>query len=191
MSSTLLALAVVSLALAPARAPLVQGSPAQQKTAQQLDMDGLWEGYDGEWHHLSYELLALAEAIPEKDYAWRPGPGVRSTSETIMHIVITNYWLLSFTGHPIPPGPPLKGTAEKTVTSRADVIAWLQRSLEAVRQARLNETPGDLAKHVNIEGRSVTVDDIYLRIIVHANEHLGQLIAYARINNVVPPWSRK
>jgi uncharacterized damage-inducible protein DinB len=145
--------------------------------------------YDGEWHHVSYELLALAEAISEKDYAWRPAPGVRSTSETIMHIVITNYWLLTFTSQPTPPGPPLKGTDEKTVTSKADVVVWLKRSLEAVRQAHLNETPGDLAKHVSIEGRTVTVDGIYLRIIVHANEHLGQLIAYARMNNAVPPWS--
>jgi len=35
------------------------------------------------------------------------------------------------------------------------------------------------------------VDGIYLRIIVHANEHTGQLIAYARMTGVVTPWSKK
>lgn len=43
---------------------------------------------------------------------------------------------------------------------------------------------------VTIEGRDATVDGVYLRILVHANEHMGQLVAYARMNGIVPPWSR-
>src|SRR6185437_2158115 len=126
MRQTSLALAAFALAiaLAPAGLAHAQTNAAQQKTAQQLDREGLWEGYDGEWHHTSYELLALAEAIPAKDYAWRPAPGVRSTSETFMHIVYANFWLLSLTGQPMPAD--LKPDAEKTVTSKADVVAWLQ-----------------------------------------------------------------
>lgn len=191
MRSASLALAAFALAatLLPAHAACAQAAAAHPKTAQQLDSEGLWEGYNGEWHHVSYELLALAEAIPEKDYSWRPAPGVRSTSETIMHIVTANFWLLSLTGTPMPAD--LKPDAEKTVTSKADVIAWLKRSLDAVRDARLKETPAHLARHVSVSGHNGTVDTIYLRIIVHANEHLGQLIAYARINGVVPPWSVK
>jgi uncharacterized damage-inducible protein DinB len=191
MRRTSIALAAFALALvlAPASAVRAQANAAPQKTAQQLDMEGVWEGYDGEWHHTTYELLALAEAIPDKDYSWRPAPGVRSTSETIMHIVFANFWLLSLTGHPMPAD--LKPNAEKTVTSKADVVAWLKRSLDAVRKAHLKETPEHLAKHVTVSGHKGTVDTIYLRIIVHADEHLGQLIAYARMNGVVPPWSAK
>lgn len=186
MRRTSLAIAalLIAITLAPAH-PF----HAQAKTAQQLDMEGVWEGYNGEWRHTTYELLALAEAIPEKDFAWRPGPGVRSTSETFMHIVITNFWLLSLIGQPMPSD--LKPDAETTVTSKADVIAWLKRSLEAVRVAHLKETPERLARHVTVSGHNGTVDSIYLRIIVHADEHLGQLIAYARMNGVVPPWSAK
>jgi len=191
MRRTSLALVAFALAftLAPAHAARAQANAAPQKTVQQLDMEGLWEGYDGEWHHVSYELLSLAEAIPEKDYAWRPAPGVRSTSETIMHIVIGNFWLLSLTGPPMPAD--LKSDAEKTVNSKADVIAWLKRSLEAVRAAHQKETPEHLAKHATVMGNNGTMDGIYLRILVHANEHLGQLIGYARMNGVVPPWSAK
>jgi len=191
MRRTALALSALffGLILAPAHSARAQTKAAPQKTAQKLDMEGVWEGYDGEWHHTTYELLALAEAIPDKDYSWRPGPGVRSTSETFMHIVIANFWLLSLTGHPMPTD--LKPDAEKTVTSKADVIAWLKRSLDAVRDDRLKETPAHLAKHVTVSGHHGTVDTIYLRIIVHADEHLGQLIAYARMNGVVPPWSAK
>jgi uncharacterized damage-inducible protein DinB len=186
MRCTSLALAAFALAIA-----LIPAHPAraQAKTAQQLDLEGVFEGYNGEWHHTTYQLIALAEAIPEKDYSWRPAPGVRSTSEVFMHIVTANFWYLSIVGQPAPAD--LKDDAEKTVTSKADVIAWLKRSLEAVRAAHLKETSAHLALKVQVAGHNSTVEDMYLRAIIHSNEHMGQLIAYARMNGVVPPWSAK
>jgi len=50
--------------------------------------------------------------------------------------------------------------------------------------------PDDLRRKVKVLGRDATVDGMYLRIIVHANEHMGQLIAFARMNGIVPPWSK-
>jgi uncharacterized damage-inducible protein DinB len=164
---------------------LVLGAP---RLFAQDPLDGLWQGYDGEWRHVSHELTALAEATPPEKFGWRPAPGVRSTSEVYMHIVIANFYLLSVTG-PKMPGD-LKDDAEKTVTSKAEVIQWLNRSLDAVKQAHLAESPKDLARKVRIQNRDSTVDAMYLRIIVHANEHEGQLIAYARMTGVVPPWSK-
>lgn len=151
-------------------------------------MEGLWEGYDGEWGHVSRQLIQLAEAIPADKYSWRPAPGVRSVSEVFMHIVLANFWLLSVTGPKMPPD--LKQEMEKTVTKKADVIDWLKRSLDAVKTARAHLKPGDLERKVKVEGKTVTVDGMYLRIIVHANEHMGQLVAYARMNGIVPPWSK-
>jgi uncharacterized damage-inducible protein DinB len=155
--------------------------------AQTDPLEGVWQGYDGEWLHVSRQLVALAEAIPAEKYSWRPGAGVRSTSEVFMHIAIANFYLLSVTGPKMPPG--LKIASEKTVTAKADVIDWLKRSLEAVKTARANLKPGDLERKVTIGDRSATVDGMYLRIIIHDNEHMGQLIAYARVNGIVPPWS--
>ncbi len=149
---------------------------------------GVWQGYDGEWQHTSSQLIALAEATPAEKFAWRPAPGIRSTSEVYMHIVMANFYLLSVTGPPMPPD--LKADAEKTVTTKPEVIAWLKRSLDAVKQAHLKETPQHLALKVHIQGRDSTVDWMYLRIIIHANEHMGQLVAYARMTGVVPPWSK-
>ena len=152
-------------------------------------IDGQWQGYDAEWHHVSTQLIALAEATPEKNFAWRPAPGVRSTSEVYMHIVDANFYLLSVTGVKMPAD--LTADAEMKATSKTEVIGWLRRSLEAVKQAHLKETPEQLARKLKIEGRDSTVDWIYLRIIIHANEHMGQLVAYARMTGVVPPWSAK
>jgi uncharacterized damage-inducible protein DinB len=161
---------------------------ARPLVAQKLP-EGIWQGYDGEWKHVSSQLIALAEATPEEKFAWRPAPGVRSTSEVYMHIAIANFGLLSFTGPKMPAD--LKDDMEKTVTSKAEVIRWLKRSLEAVKQAHLAETPQRLQSKVHIYDRDATVDGMYLRIIVHDNEHMGQLIAYARMTGVVPPWSEK
>jgi uncharacterized damage-inducible protein DinB len=154
----------------------------------QANLDGVWQGYDGEWRHTSSQLIALAEATPAEKFAWRPAPGVRSTSEVYMHIVDANFYLLSITGPKMPAD--MTDNMEKTVTSKEDVIRWLKRSLEAVKQAHLKETPQDLTRKVRIEGRDSTVDWMYLRIIIHANEHMGQLVAYARMTGVVPPWSK-
>ena len=151
--------------------------------------EGIWQGYDGEWGHVSRQLVALAEATPEEKFAWRPAPGVRSTSEVYMHIALANFYLLSVTGPAMP--AELKEDMEKSVKSKAEVISWLKRSQDAVKQAHLAVKPADVSRKVHIADRDATVDGMYLRIIVHANEHMGQLIAYARITGVAPPWSNQ
>jgi uncharacterized damage-inducible protein DinB len=151
--------------------------------------EGIWQGYDGEWKHVSQQLVALAEATPPDKFAWRPAAGVRSTSEVYMHIVMANFYLLSVTGPKMPAD--LKEGMDRTVTSKSDVINWLKRSLGAVKDAHLAETPKDLERKVHIVDRDATVDGMYLRILVHANEHMGHLVAYARMTGVVPPWSEK
>lgn len=156
--------------------------------AQVDPLEGVWQGYDGEWLHVSRQLVALAEAIPAETYAWRPAPGVRSTSEVIMHAAIANFGLLDIAGVKMPADlktPDL----EKTVTAKADVIDWLKRSLDAVKTAHAHVKPADLTRKVKVGKYDATVDGMYLRILVHANEHMGQLVAYARMNGVVPPWS--
>ena len=156
--------------------------------AQTDPLEGLWQGYDGEWVHVSKQLVALAEAIPAEKFAWRPGPGVRSTSEVFMHIALANFYLLSVTG-PKMPADLNSPDLEKTVTEKAKVIDWLKRSLDAVKTAHAGIKTADLQRKVKIVDRDATVDGMYLRIIVHANEHMGQLVAYARVNGIVPPWS--
>src|SRR4051794_10974528 len=145
---------------------------AAPRAFSQDPLDGLWQGYDGEWRHVSNQLIALAEATPAEKFAWRPAPGVRSTSEVYMHIILANFWLLSVTGPKMPPD--LTQESEKAVTSKPEVIAWLKRSLEAVKQAHLGADPKDMSRKLKVEGRDATVDGMYLRIIVHANEHMGQ-----------------
>jgi len=92
--------------------------------------EGLWQGYEGEWEHVSSQLIALAEATPAANFAWRPAPGVRSTSEVYMHLVTANFYMLDLAGQKAPVG--VNRDMGKKVTSKAEVIEWLERSLDAV-----------------------------------------------------------
>lgn len=104
-----------------------------------------------------------------------------------MHIATANFYMLSVTGPKMPAD--LREDSEKAVTAKADVIDWLKRSLDAVKVARAGLKPADFQRKLRVFGRDATVDGMYLRIIIHANEHMGQLVAYARMNGIVPPWS--
>jgi uncharacterized damage-inducible protein DinB len=149
--------------------------------------EGIFQGYDGEWTHVSGQLIALAEATPADKFTWRPAKGVRSTSEVYMHIVFANFLMLDPLGHKMPAD--FKREMTTSVTAKEDVIRWLKQSLEAVKQAHAAEKPGDLQRKLKIFDADTTADAIYLRLIVHNNEHMGQLVAYARMTGVVPPWS--
>jgi uncharacterized damage-inducible protein DinB len=159
----------------------------------QAPPEGIWMGYDGEWKHVTQQLVALAEATPADKFAFRPEPNVRSTSEVYMHIAIANFYLLSQADSSAKFPEAFKGMspekAEKAVTSKADVIKWLKQSMDVVKTAHEAAKPADLARKVHIADRDTNADGMYLRIIVHANEHMGQLIAYARMSGVKPPWS--
>lgn len=168
---------------------LLAGSLLAQKPEAKLSdpYEGLWQGYDGELRHVSRYLLALAERIPAEKYSWRPSPGVRSTSEVIMHLAISNHGLLYSTGVALPEDL-VSEALEKSINTKPEVIRWLRRSLDAVREARAKLKPSDLPRPVKVGKQDATVDGMYLRILVHANEHLGQLIAYGRMNGIAPPW---
>jgi len=96
---------------------------------------------------------------------------------------------LSETGQKLPPDFGAVDV-ERIAGDKARVVEWLKRSLDAVKEAHAGIKPADLQRKVTIEGREATVDGVFLRILVHANEHMGQLVAYARMNGIVPPWSR-
>lgn len=175
--------------LAIAAASLLAQADSVEKHPQSYWHEGLWQGYDGEWLHVTRQVLALAEATPADQYGWRPVPGVRSFSEVYMHIAIANFGLLNITGPKLPKG--LKPDMEKSVTQKAEVIDWLKRSFEMVKTERAKLKPADFARKVKVGPSEATVDGMYLRILVHANEHMGQAVAYARTAGFAPPWAKE
>jgi uncharacterized damage-inducible protein DinB len=148
----------------------------------------LGQGWLPEFKLSSRQILSLAEATPAAKFAWRPSEGVRSISEVYMHIALGNFYLLSQAGvktsadlGKLPRNP------EKTVTDKAEVIRWLKTSFDAVTEAY---PAADKTKQLKFFGKDTTADGVFLRILVHNHEHMGQSIAYARMNGIVPPWSK-
>ena len=175
MKRLALAVAVVSL-LAGAR---VQDPPKAQAR-------GFRAEYLASFTDVESKLTALAEAVPASSYTWRPAPGVRSISEVFMHVAGTNYFLLTFVGKPAPAG--LAEDLEK-ITEKQKVVAELKRSFAHVREAANSIQEKDLEKSVRMFGNATTHRGVYMTVVNHLHEHLGQTIAYARMNNVAPPWS--
>jgi len=134
------------------------------------------------------KLNQLAEAIPEDKYNWRPGEGVRSCAEVFMHVAGANYGIPSFWGVKPPEGFDFK-TYEKSLTSKADIQKALKASFVHVKAALAATSNAELAKPTDLFGMKTTVRGGWMLVLSHAHEHLGQMIAYARMNGVVPPWT--
>ena len=150
---------------------------------------GLGEGYLGEFELAARQTLQLAEATPAEKFGWRPAPGVRSISEVYMHVAIGNYWLLGQTGAKLSGDPPkIAADTESKVTAKVDVIQWLKGSQDAIRSAY---PKADLKRKVKFFGKDAPAENVFLRILTHNHEHMGQSIAYARMNGIAPPWSKK
>ncbi len=132
------------------------------------------------------KLVSLAEATPQDKFSWRPGEGVRSVSEVYMHVAGSNYYLLASVG--VKP-PAMDRDAEKKVTDKAKIVEMLKTSYAQVKQALSNLSDADLEKKTKMFSQDATYREVCLVILSHAHEHMGQSIAYARTNGIVPPWS--
>ena len=133
------------------------------------------------------KVLSLARATPPKKFLWRPSKAVRSISEVYMHIVGSNYALPAYAGVKAPEN--LSPEIEKSVTDKEQVIEYLEASFRHLRKAIENTSDTEMDKVVKTYLGDITERALYLQAVTHGHEHLGQSIAYARMNGIVPPWT--
>ena len=140
------------------------------------------------------KVIALAKAVPEDKYSWRPAPGVRSFGEVFVHIVSANQLLMKLAS--APSADELKmaideqSKLEKQTLPKARIIEMLTESFATVRKSLESARPGTLAQSADFFGTPTTRRGIFVNMDVHIAEHLGQAIAYARMNGITPPWSQ-
>jgi uncharacterized damage-inducible protein DinB len=140
-----------------------------------------------ELKNVQTEIVGLAQAMPQEKYTWRPGPGVRSVSEVYLHLAAANFGLTALAGAPPQPGFKFQGY-EKSTTDKTQIIEQLNASFDYARNGIEKMSDADLLKPLKFQDQS-NVGDMLVHIVTHAHEHLGQSIAYARVNGVVPPWT--
>jgi uncharacterized damage-inducible protein DinB len=143
------------------------------------------------------KLMGLADAIPESAYGWRPSEGVRSVGEVWMHVAADNYFLPTPLGVAAPEASGIKAgdypsvqAFENRTATKAEAMQALRESFAHLRTAMERSDDAALSRQVSLFGMDMNGQDLWLMTVMHLHEHLGQAIAYARSNNIVPPWSR-
>ncbi len=142
------------------------------------------------------KMVDLAKAIPESAYGWRPG-SARSVGEVLLHVASDNYLIPIMMGKPAPAATGISGTDMKTVEayekrklSKARIVADLEASFGHLHAAMGLTTDTNLDEKINFFGQNWSRQRAMVSTVTHLHEHLGQMIAYGRSNNVAPPWSR-
>ena len=137
------------------------------------------------------KIQDLAGAIPDKKWNWTPGKGVRTAGQVFQHVAQGNYLLGSLFGGK----PPISGDELKNLDTQAMEPAKARDMLRdsyAWAEQQVRDTPdSDLDTQMDFFGQKMTKRAGMLVLESHSHEHLGQLIAYARTNNIVPPWTAR
>jgi len=134
------------------------------------------------------QVIQLAEAFPEEKYDWRPAEGINSVGEALLHVAGGNYFLASRLGFAPPKDVDVMNLGK--ITGKENIIAALKKSNEFVLENITKVEDETLKDEVDFGFMKSNKLGGLLAIMEHNGEHKGQLIAYARSNNVVPPWSK-
>ena len=179
--------ALVALAMTFAPRPIAAQTPADNAAA-------LRKSYLGAVEELQGKFLQLAEAFPADKYSWRPAPGVRSVGEVFMHVA-SEYYAWSPRSFGAPPSPVVTMTREgfqqfESNATKENVLKHLKEGYTYGRQAVEAVDPATLVGTKKFFGTDATTADIALGMSGDLHEHLGQLIGYARMNGIKPPWTK-
>ena len=161
---------------------------SQGKTASSPTVRGARNEYIDTLNYFEQRYLTLAEAVPAEKYTWRPAEGIRSFGEVFLHVAAANYNLPRLIGVQPPPGFEARGF-DKSTTDKAKIIQTVKDSFAHFRQAVEKMNDADVEKTTKLFGKDQSYRAIFFFCTRHLGEHLGQSIAYARMNGIVPPWT--
>jgi len=152
-----------------------------QNNLAQATIQGVLQGNQG-------QVIQLAEAFSEDQYDWRPAEGVNSVGEALLHVAGGNYFLAMKMGFPPPEDVDMMSLGK--ITGKDNIIATLKKSNAFVLEKIMEVKTDDLTTEVDFGFAKMNKMGGLLALMEHNGEHKGQLIAYARSNGVVPPWSK-
>lgn len=143
---------------------------------------------------LQSKFLALAEAIPAEKYSWRPAPGVRSFGEVFMHVASEYYVFtpMAFGGARSPIIPRGQEAFKKfeANSTKPEALKALRDGFAYNKATVMAISPDSLAGTRKLFGQDLTIFETTIGMTADLHEHMGQLIAYARMNGITPPWSK-
>lgn len=189
MKKSLLAFLLFSLCLG---APALDGGARTSET--EASDDHTAPTYDMkaqsllDLENVEKKFTQLANAVPADKLTWRPSSDSRSFAEVFLHVAGERYGILGMMGAERPAGFNGKDF-EKSTTDRAQIISELNQSWEFTKKTIAGMSNADFAKLLPKLGPQANAGDVVFILVADAHEHLGQAIAYARENGIVPPWT--
>jgi uncharacterized damage-inducible protein DinB len=157
----------------------------------------LVEEFVGQVVFVQGRITDLANAVPQVAYEWRPAEGVRSISEVYLHTAFGNYICVTVSGGKVPEDVGFVMDFSKSPewdtqsTDKTVILEKVNESFEILKERIGMLTEEDLNREVEVFGMKMSTRNFIISMIAHNHEHLGQSIAYARINGVIPPWSEE
>ncbi len=176
--------------MAPSRAPDSSEHKAPRMASAAAPTSGFRAEFLEEISYYEQRYTRLAEAMPAEKYTWRPAEGVRSIGEVFTHITAANYGVARALGTAPPAGLDFKAIAGLSA-DKPKVLQALKDSFAHFRTVIVALSEADADKPQKMFNRSTTLRGSFIAITGHFGEHLGQSIAYARVNGVVPPWTEE
>jgi hypothetical protein len=177
---------LTGLPSAPLRAQTAVSDSAEfaaWRQVQQADIDALRK-----------KFMALAKAVPADKLAWRPMEGTRSFREVFAHVAAEGNTETAMFGHPLPPGSLGDFDAEEARLKKLpddQLIPVMDRAMQSLSTTLGGLSRATLNSPIKYYGQSTLPRVAATYTLNDLHEHLGQLVAYARMNSIVPPWSRK
>ena len=138
------------------------------------------------------KFVGLAEAFPAEKYTWRPMEGVRSVSEVLMLAAMEGYSFIpsSFGGKAANLGSREEAAKLRTLSDKAQVVDHVKKGFDHAKKELEALDPSAMTGKRKVMGMDMSASQAALGVGGDLHEHLGQLIAYARTNHIVPPWSK-
>src|SRR5436190_14234041 len=134
------------------------------------------------------KFVDLLDAVPADKLTWRPSSDSRSFAELFLHVAGERYGMLRLMGA-TPPSDYDGKKFEKFTTDKAQIASELNRTWGFAQKTINGMSNADFAKLMPELGPQVNAGDVVYILVADAHEHLGQAVAYARMNGVAPPWT--
>lgn len=185
---------VLVAALVSACAPAEAADEAAGADLVELDAKTMLADLEDKIETARDKFLSLADAVPEDRWDWRPMEGVRSFREVFIHIAADNWWPTQM-GYAAPDDIGVTddlatiGTYQQQRLTKGETLEHMRRSFDFLLES-LDQSRDRLDEPIALGQRDVTIARIWVELTTHMHEHLGQTVAYARMNEIVPPWSR-
>ena len=176
---------LATLVTAPLAAQAVSNSAEFEawRKVQKKDIDGLRK-----------KFMALAEAVPTSKLDWRPMKGARSFHDVFAHVAAEGNTETAMFGGKRPAGSLADFDAEEARLAKLpddQLIAAMDKSMQSLSATLAGLSLDRMNTSITYYGQPTLPRIATTYTLNDLHEHLGQLVSYARMNQVVPPWSRK